>query len=232
MGRGGGARRDRLRHCARGARAQVPVRYYGAKVPRSGDRAESGRPPADAVSGVRGAEGAQHEGPVSPALRSADISRLPRGQVVLRPVVAVLLAAAVWSTCSAAGIDYRRSIEGIARDISGLKERYPQLKEFSVAEHLRADRYQISYGYRTHKAQGRGGWTSGVPNPDEDGIWFYIDFHDPASTAQIHTQPATTVPYCVGDMRLSFLSLEGAKTQSTQGAIWQILKKHGAAECR
>jgi hypothetical protein len=32
-------------------------------------------------------------------------------------------------------------------------------------------------------------------------------------------------------MRLSFLSLEGAKTRSAEGAIWEILKKHGATRC-
>src|SRR5881296_3429102 len=121
----------------------------------------------------------------------------------------VFLAAAILSTCSAGGFDYKRSIEGIARDIAGLKESYPQLKDFSVAEHLHTDRHEIWYSYHTHKPVGRGGWTSGVPNPDEDGIWFYIDFHDPRSAAQIHTQPAVASQYCVGDMRLSFLSLEG-----------------------
>jgi hypothetical protein len=142
----------------------------------------------------------------------------------------VFLVAALLSTCSNGGFDYRRSIEGIAHDIAGLKHNHPQLKEFSVAEHLKTDRYQISYGYHTHKSTGRGGWTSGVPNPDEDGIWFYIDFHSPGSTLQIHTQPAA-IPYCVGAMRLSFLSLEGTKTESAEGAIWNILKKHGATRC-
>lgn len=143
----------------------------------------------------------------------------------------VFLAAAVLSTCSAGAFDYKRSIGGIASDIAGPKESYPQLKDFSVAEHLQADRHEIQYSYHTHKPAGRGGWTSGVPNPDEDGIWFYIDFHDPRSAAQIHTQPAVASPYCVGNMRLSFLILEGAKTRSVEGAIWDILKKHGAAEC-
>ena len=116
----------------------------------------------------------------------------------------VFLAAAILSTCSAGDFDYKRSIEGIARDIAGLKESYPQLKDFSVAEHLHTDRHEIWYSYHTHKPVGRGGWTSGVPNPDEDGIWFYIDFHDPRSAAHIHTQPAVASQYCVGNMRLSF----------------------------
>ena len=121
-------------------------------------------------------------------------------------------------------------MERIARDIADLKTNYPQLADFSVAEHLKADKHQISYGYHTHRPTGRGGWTSAVPNPDEDGIWFYIDLHSPESTLQIHTQPTAT-PYCVGAMRLSFLSLEGARTKSVEGAIWNILERHGATRC-
>jgi len=142
----------------------------------------------------------------------------------------VFLTAALSWTCSTGTFDYTHAIEGIARDIADLKGSYPQLKDFSVSENLKADEYKISYGYHTHKPERRGGWTSGVPNPDEDGIWFYIDFHSPSSTAQIHTQPMT-IPYCIGDMRLSLLSLEGTKTKSAEGVIWQILKKHGATRC-
>jgi hypothetical protein len=143
---------------------------------------------------------------------------------------AVLLTATLSSACFAGSFDYTRAIEGIARDIADLKGSYPQLKEFSVSENLKADEHKISYGYHTHKPANRGGWTSGVPNPDEDGIWFYIDFHSPSSSAQIHAQPMT-LPYCIGDMRLSLLSLEGAKTKPVAGVIWQILKRHGATEC-
>jgi hypothetical protein len=142
-----------------------------------------------------------------------------------------VLLAAILATYSANGFDYQKSIQAIAIDIESLKEDYPQLKDFSVAEHLRANRHEISYSYHTHKSTGQGGWTSGVPNPDEDGIWFYIDFHDPESASQIHTQPAIGIPYCVGNMRLSFLSLEGTKTKSVQGPIWHVLKKYGATEC-
>lgn len=142
----------------------------------------------------------------------------------------VFLVAALLSAGAGNAFDYRRSIEAIAQDIEGLKDSHSQLQNFSVAEHVKTDKHQISYGYRTHTSTGRGGWTSAVPNPDEDGIWFYIDFHDPASTLQIHTQPPV-IPYCVGAMRLSFLSLEGPKTKSVEGAIWNILKKHGATRC-
>ena len=153
---------------------------------------------------------------------------LDRMRAIVKPTV--FLVATLFPACSNRGLDYRRSIERIAHDIAGLNDSHPQLRDFSVAEHLKADKLQISYGYHTHKPTGRGGWTSSVPNPDEDGIWFYIDFHSPGSTLQIHTQPAA-IPYCVGAMRLSFLSLEGAKTRSAEGAIWEILKKHGATRC-
>lgn len=120
----------------------------------------------------------------------------------------------------------------IAGEIEALKETHPQLKEFSRQKNMNASTLSISYAYRTHRAKHAGGWTAGVPNPDEDGIWFYMDFHDAASTSQIHTQPASASPQCLGNMRVSFLILEGPRTTSVSGAIWQALKKHGVAECR
>ncbi|MBM4386436.1 MAG: hypothetical protein FJ088_01780 [Deltaproteobacteria bacterium] len=143
---------------------------------------------------------------------------------------ALFLTAVLLSACSAGKLDYARSIEGIARGIEELKGEYPQLEDFSAAENLKAEEYKISYGYHTHEPEGRGGWASAVPNPDDDGVWFYIDFHSPDSTAQIHTQPAG-FPYCIGGMKLSFLSLEGAKTKPLAGAIWEILRKHGVVKC-
>jgi hypothetical protein len=124
------------------------------------------------------------------------------------------------------------TLASIARDIEGLKGTYPQIGEFSSQSHLNTQRLTISYAYRTHKARHPGGWTSGVPNPDEDGIWFHIDFHDPASAAQIHTQPMTIRPHCLSDMRVGFLLLEGPGTTSVNAALWGILKKHGVAQCR
>lgn len=120
----------------------------------------------------------------------------------------------------------------IASDIERLRETHPQLSEFSRQKNMNAATLSISYAYRTHQARRAGGWTAGVPNPNEDGIWFHIDFHDPASTAQIHTQPMSVAPQCLGSMRVSFLLLEGSKTASVNGPIWQILRKHGVVECR
>lgn len=120
----------------------------------------------------------------------------------------------------------------IARDIEDLRGTYPQLRDFSSQENMNAKSLAISYAYRTHKATHPGGWTAGVPNPDDDGIWFYLDFHDPSSTSQIHTQPMTGIRQCLGRKRVGFLLLEGPKTTSVNGAVWRILKKYGVAECR
>jgi hypothetical protein len=122
-------------------------------------------------------------------------------------------------------------LAAIASEIEVLKAEYPQLAEFSAQKNVATAALSISYGYRTHKAEPRGGWTSGVPNPDDDGLWFHLDFHDPASTAQIHTQPMTIREQCFGGMKVGFLILEGSKTVSVNGALWRILRRHGVTEC-
>ena len=107
-----------------------------------------------------------------------------------------------------AGIDARILLNAI----EALKIRQPALADFSAAKNLDADNQKITYAFHTHAAPARGGWTSGVPNPDEDGIWFYIDLHDPASTAQIHTQPMGP-KLCLGGQHVSFLSLAGDRVR-------------------
>lgn len=120
------------------------------------------------------------------------------------------------------------ALQGIAAGIERLKTRYPQLAAFSCREHCDWDRLTIEYGYRTHAPTHSGGWTAGVPNPDDDGVWFYIDFHDPASQRQIHTQPV--VPrFRYRDKRVMFLMLEGSRTHSISGALVQILRDNGVA---
>jgi hypothetical protein len=126
----------------------------------------------------------------------------------------------------AKSLDYPGVLVALAQEIAWLKGEFAQLRDFSPSEHARADALQISYGYHTHRPQGRAGWTSGVPNPDDDGIWFYLDFHDPSSMAQIHTQPL--VPKGVfGRKRVMLLILEGAETRPVAGRLWEILKKNG-----
>ena len=129
-------------------------------------------------------------------------------------------------------LDYSNILNAVAKDIVALKNIYPQLKDFSVSQNLSMGELNISYQYHTHKSENGAGWTAGVPNPDKDGLWFYIDFHHPDSAAQIHNQPAKISPeYCIGEKKITFLILEGEDTQSIDGAIWEILKKHGVKEC-
>jgi hypothetical protein len=75
------------------------------------------------------------------------------------------------------------------------------------------------------------GWTSGVPNPDDDGIWFYLDFHDPDSMAQIHTQPWVGRKMCLGKKIAWLLILEGQKTKPLAREILSILEKYGVKPC-
>ncbi len=109
---------------------------------------------------------------------------------------------------------------------SKLKADYPQLKDFFPDKNVEIKNLEISYGFKTHPSTRGAGWVAAVPNPDEDGIWFYIDFHDPSSTRQIHTQPVI-IPAYIGDKKVSFLILEGKKTKSIEGLIWKILEKNG-----
>jgi hypothetical protein len=131
--------------------------------------------------------------------------------------------------------DYPATLQTIARDIAALKHRFPQLKDFAPGRHARSADLVIDYGYRTYRPQrndGRplGGWTAQVPNPYADGVWFYVNFHDPESTAQIDTQPMVSRP-CLGAKRITFLILEGTSTKPLAGRIRAILERHGARRC-
>jgi hypothetical protein len=149
--------------------------------------------------------------------------------VVLIGCLVALLPAAHGHACAES--PEVQALARIARGIEGLKATYPQLAGFSPAN-VDAATLTISYAHRTHRAQHAGGWTSGVPNPDDDGLWFHIDLHDPGSTAQIHTQPMTGTAQCLGDKRVGFLILEGAKTASVNAALWEVLREAGVKECR
>ena len=127
---------------------------------------------------------------------------------------------------NAADFDYLKTIQIIAEEIGALKADYPQLKDFSPDKAVEMENLAISYGFKTHPSTRGAGWVAAVPNPDEDGIWFYIDFHDPSSTRQIHTQPVIAPAY-IGDKKVTFLILEGKKTKPVEGKIWQILKNNG-----
>jgi hypothetical protein len=122
-------------------------------------------------------------------------------------------------------------VRNVARDISELRRRYPQLSNFVPSKCADLGKLRIEYEFRTHRPERGGGWTAGVPNPDDDGIWFYIDVHDRNSMAQIHTQPITA-PLCFDGKRVSFLILEGASTRRASGDIWKVLERNGAQRCR
>jgi hypothetical protein len=141
-----------------------------------------------------------------------------------------LLMAVIAVPAKAAPEDYWKAVQAIARDIAKLETDFPQLKEFSPTKNADIQRLSLDYGYQTHEAQNRGGWTSEVPNPNDDGIWFYIDIHEPDSRAQIHTQPVVA-KLCLADKRVSFLILEGKNTKSVAGRIGNILRRHGVKEC-
>jgi hypothetical protein len=121
-------------------------------------------------------------------------------------------------------------LRAVARDLEALGSEFPQLREFSSTAQFDTRSMRIGYSFRTHAPPKTGGWTSGVPEPDDDGVWFSIDIHDPASTLQLHTQPMTTA-LCLGDKRVSFLLREGRKTKSLYGPIWKVLAHHGVREC-
>ena len=125
--------------------------------------------------------------------------------------------------------DDAKAIQSIAVEIAALKKDFPELKDFSPTKNARG--LLIDYAYHTHKATHRGGWTAGVPNPDDDGLWFYIDLHEPGSMAQIHTQPVTGPANCLGNMQVTFLILTGKDTRPVGSAIGAILKKHGVRLC-
>lgn len=120
-------------------------------------------------------------------------------------------------------------LRAIARDLEALRGDFPQLADFSAEAAFDAGRLTISYQFRTHAPAKRGGWTAGVPNPDDDGVWFHIDFHDPVSSAQLHTQPVVPERW-FRDQRVTLLLLEGGKTRSLAPAITEILRRHGVTD--
>jgi hypothetical protein len=126
--------------------------------------------------------------------------------------------------------DDLKTLKLVARDIEKLRASFPQLEEFSLIKNLLAGPPRIDYAFHTHKQERIGGWTSEAPNPDRDGVWFYIDIHDASSKLEIHTQPVTA-PLCLGDQRVTFLILEGKDTKPLYGSIWKTLEKQGAKRC-
>jgi hypothetical protein len=123
-------------------------------------------------------------------------------------------------------MNYKSIISNIANDILTLKKDFPQLADFNIKNNLQKNLLKITYDYHTHKSKLRGGWSACVPNPDDDGIWFYIDIHEQDSMAQIHTQPV--VPeFKIGNKILFMLILEGKNTKSVSAELYKILQRYG-----
>ena len=132
---------------------------------------------------------------------------------------------------TASEYDYASIIKAIASDIASLRTDFAQLREFSAMQNVLFDRLAVDYAYRTHRYRGSGGgWRAQAPNPDDDGVWLYIDFHNADSRAQIHTQPVTPA-LCLGDKRVSFLLLEGDRTKPLGERVVAILHAHGVKSC-
>ena len=132
---------------------------------------------------------------------------------------------------AASEYDYAAIIKVVASDIAGLRTEFPQLRDFSATQNVMFDRLAIDYAYHTHRYNGpSGGWVAHAPNPDDDGLWLYIDFHEPDSTAQIHTQPVTPA-ICFGEKRATFLLLEGKQTRPLGARIKAILDARGVTPC-
>ena len=144
-------------------------------------------------------------------------------------ILLAAVAAAAGANADKPARDYALVLHDVARAIALLKDDYPQLVDFNPATGS-TQAATITYQFHTHAPPQSGGWTSGVPNPDSDGLWFYIDFHDADSTLQIHTQPMTAVQ-CLGEKRVSFLIMEGDATRRVEGAIEKILRDHGVGRC-
>ena len=125
--------------------------------------------------------------------------------------------------------DYVAVMHAIADDIATIAADYPQLKEFSAADQD-LESLRIDYAYHTHRSTLRAGWAAGAPEPDDDGIWFFIDFYDPGSGGQIDTQPVLP-PLCLWEKRVTFLILEGKKTTSAAKRLRSILSSHGLRAC-
>ena len=127
--------------------------------------------------------------------------------------------------------DYMKICEDIAKDIELLKKEFPQLKEFEVSKNLDKQSCKIRYEYKCHEPSHRGGWTSGVPEPDPEGIWFYIgiwDKNNPSeNSSQINTQPVMPLLY-IENRRVTYLMLQGKNTNPVDTKIFEILKKYGA----
>jgi hypothetical protein len=139
--------------------------------------------------------------------------------------LATCVAACGGSTAAPVSPDAPETCAAIAADIEALRPRFPALVEYRASAAQRSDCY-ISYGWHTSPGHGAG-WAGGVPNPDPDGVWFYIGIYDPAgpeAQSQINTQPVTP-DWRLGSRKVTFLVLEGES--GIGAAIHDVLSRHG-----
>lgn len=123
--------------------------------------------------------------------------------------------------------DYSAICQSIADEIAELHA--PQLVDYQP---ITAE-CRIGYAYHTHDPPHIGGWESTVPNPDPDGVWFYIGVWDPSDPAQaslqLNTQPGTP-SWWIGKRRVTFVILEGERTTRIAHQLLAILKHHEMTE--
>jgi hypothetical protein len=161
---------------------------------------------------------------------TAPLSGSSAPDVAVPPVASVPVSASAPASTPSTPVAL---LGAIALDIEALGPRYPQLAGFRAAQNFDRGRLVIEYAHHTHPSTHRGGWTSGVPNPDADGIWLYVDLHGADSMAQIHTQPMVPMLDVLGQ-KLMMLLLEGEATRPAAGALQAILENRarGAAKPR
>lgn len=122
--------------------------------------------------------------------------------------------------------DPAQALCAIARDLEAEKSDFPQLRGFSAREHCDGVQLVISYEHACDPPQGGGGWSGATPAPRADGIWLHLDFHDPRSMAQIHTQPVV-LPRRYGALDVTLLLREGSATHSIGPTLEAIMARHG-----
>jgi hypothetical protein len=131
--------------------------------------------------------------------------------------------------------DYAATCHAIAEDIEDLARHYPQLAAFTVTRVMKRQ-CTIDYEYHTHKPEQRGGWSSGVPHPDPDGIWLFINVWDPDDPsdryAELHTQPMTFERRHLGKREVTVFVAEGDHTTPVADHIHAILKARGVVTRR
>jgi hypothetical protein len=120
---------------------------------------------------------------------------------------------------------YINIVINIAKEIELLKKDFPQLREFELSKNINKRNCKIDYKYKCHKSERKGGWTSGVPNPGPDGLWFYIALWDENFPAESISQINPDI-WEIQDRRVTYIILEGENTKQINKEIIRILEKH------